>query len=263
MRRLTETGYRWPSPVGQHATARLLMAMVLCALPGFAAADSTGGIEAALDACLDPAPSLTARIEALAASGWVTQGDTTAGRDRYALYNLMRRGLDSKPGDPKRLEEFNLIRSRPLQPLPDTGGQTPTATIMIETVEKRGLSGFQYELPDQSANLIVRLILRSDDVGSAIMQCDLMLGPALDPEMIATRVPPDGAKVTKDKRRGGPPKMTWRSIWVEGAADSFRLSLNHSDFTTSTAITALLADSKAKTPFSSVLSTGISPVPLR
>jgi hypothetical protein len=242
---------------------RALAACLVAVMPAVAGAEIDAGLAATLRVCTEPGPSLVARIDSLADAGWLTQSDNPAGRDRYALYTLLRRYSDFPPGDQKLREMFERGRSGPLEPLPEPGGQVPTAANVIAELEKRGIGGFQYELPDQSSSLLAELHLQGDDGKSVMVRCSLMLGPVLAPDAITALVPAGNATVTKDESWGGAPGTLWHVIRVEGANDSFRLHIDHVELSTSEGFTALLADARSNTPLSAIITTALTNVPLR
>lgn len=230
-------------------------------IPVAAHAELSDGIAAALQACTDPAPSLTNRIVALAAAGWLTQSDTPETRDRFALYALLRYGDEFAAGDSRKLDQFADIRDQPML-LTEPGGQAPvTEAVLAPLLAATGYSGFQYELPGQSATLFAQLVPVGDPGTAATLECSLILGAAIDAEHVSSFIPTAGT--ITDESKGAAPETIWRMIQVNGDRDAFHFTLNHYDFSTNAGFQAFLTDAKSHSGFGALIVTALSPVPLK
>jgi hypothetical protein len=238
-----------------------LAASFAMVIPVAAHAELSDGIAAALQACTDPAPSLTRRITDLAAAGWLTQSDTPETRDRFALYALLRYGDEFAAGDARKLNQFADIRDRPLL-LTEPGGQAPaTDAVLAPLLAATGYSGFQYELPGQAATLFAQLVPVGDPGTAATLECSLILGPAIDAESLSSFVPTAGS--VTDETKGAAPETIWRKIRVNGDNDAFQFTLDHYDLSTNAGFQAFLTDAKSHSGFGALIVTALTPVPLK
>jgi hypothetical protein len=238
----------------------LIAACCAMVIPLAAQAELPDGISAALQACTDPAPTLTDRIAALAAAGWLTQSDTPETRDRFALYALLRFGHEFAADDARKLEQFEQMRDRPLLQNQASGQAPSVDAVLPPLLAGTGYSGFDYDLPSQSASLFAELVPVGDPGTAATLRCSLIFGSAIDRESISALLPSAGT--ITDETEGAAPATTWRKVNVSGAQDAFSFRMDHYDFSTNAGFQAFLIDAKSHSGFGALIVTALTPVPL-
>ena len=171
----------------------LLAALVVCALPGLAHAETDPGITAAIRACAVPGASLEARVQSLAEAGWLTQSDSPAGRDRSAALVLLRFGADFPPGKAKYTELFERGRAEPLALATAASLPPDPAAVVAGIADGTGPGVIALELPAQYSGLQIEISTTDTTATTLAIRCTLALGPDTPFADVLTLVPTEGS----------------------------------------------------------------------